>query len=769
MRPSLSTKMMFTYGSVLLIAIAVAFILSYAGMVGRLESNLKDTNLALLKQVEQKIEVSFRQTEKDLLALTEELEFVYFMYGSYSDESQRFSNFYGLNNKMRSFITNNPAISSIFLYSSASGDILTDKAYMPEISLDSNWLAKQESMPEYFKWLSTHQVWDGHTTEDVITLIRTYPTVSKPGYRKGMVAVNMKEQVLYELVQAVYEDSKLGQLFVIDQDGNIVTHDDKSQIYQNVQDIPYMESVLSKKGSGSVAGQVGGVRQTIFYRDFEYTNWKLISIVPESQMYAPVFVIRNLLMAIAAGMVVVAFIVLFIVNRRTFKPLDRLIGKMSDAYRGGSMQPYEEAGLPYLEKVFDQLMKDKDHLEGHVRDSRPVLKWRILMDMLMGDRSEYESVRHHLAFVGVRLHPERFVVCVAEIGKEGARSSARDKSLYTYAFCNVAEELMNVENAGAAIDLGGGRAAVLMSFAEGDTDHIHLRSLTLLEMILDMMKTQFQLTVTAGVGRGCLELKDIPRSYDEAQKALQYKLVFGNHAVISIEDLQPLDNEDYYRLTRTASRMAEALKATDTVKMKALVQETFRDAVESNLPPELIRQLSFELMMKAVQTADSIGMTLAPSVIRLDDVYQRMNGSEQLSEVEDMLNASLADIAAAIAQKRQERGTNDTVSRMLAYIEEHYRESDLSLDKLAREFHLSPTYVSKQFKEYTERNFIDWLIDIRIEASKRLLASGAMKVNEIAESVGYMNPRSFLRTFKKMTGMTPMEYRDSAVRSQDND
>jgi two-component system response regulator YesN len=44
-----------------------------------------------------------------------------------------------------------------------------------------------------------------------------------------------------------------------------------------------------------------------------------------------------------------------------------------------------------------------------------------------------------------------------------------------------------------------------------------------------------------------------------------------------------------------------------------------------------------------------------------------------------------------------------------------------------------------------------------------------LKVNEIAEAVGYTNTRSFLRTFKKYTGMTPTEYREWTAKSQTND
>jgi YesN/AraC family two-component response regulator len=261
-------------------------------------------------------------------------------------------------------------------------------------------------------------------------------------------------------------------------------------------------------------------------------------------------------------------------------------------------------------------------------------------------------------------------------------------------------------------------------------------------------------------------MKDIPKSYDESRKALHYKMVFGQHSVISIEDLQPLDSQDYYRLIRMADRITDALKQTDTVKMKEYVKETFQEAIDGNLPPELIRQLSFDLIMKSVQSVGSIGIDLKESMSRLDGIYELINRSENLKKMERIVFSFLEELAAKINEKRSHRGSNVTIERMLIYIGEHFQENDLSLDRLAQEFHLSPTYISKQFKEYTESNFIDYLIGIRIKASQKLLSGKDMKVNEIAEAVGYGNTRSFLRTFKKYTGMTPMEYREGSAKSR---
>ncbi|WP_080832712.1 helix-turn-helix domain-containing protein [Cohnella massiliensis] len=767
MKASISTKAMLIYGGVFLLVIALTFWLSYVGTVGKLESDLRNTNLALLKQVDEKIEVAFRQSEKDLLTLTEELEFVYFMLDSYLEDSQRYENFYALSTKLKKFITTNPQFASIFVYSSVSGDILTDKAYFKDDdALADNWLDDYENMPEYVKWLTTHEVWDGTENQDVVTLVRSYPTLSSPGYRKGMVAVNIKEDVLYDMIKEVFQDNKVGHLFIIDKEGNVVTHDDKTQIYRNLKEVPYIRTALSKTGSGYFAGEVDGIRQSVFYHDSVYTGWRLISIMPESQIYKPVQVTRNLLMAFAAGMVALALLALFYVNRWTFKPLDRLVGKMSGSFRAGIPQGRPGSGLSYLEKVFDQLVQDRSNLEQHMRDSKPVLKWRMMMDMLAGYRTDYPSVRHHLESVGIRLFPERFLVCTAEIGKEGVDFQARDETLYTYAFCNVAEELINSENAGVAIDLGQGRAAVLFSFAEGDAEQNHLRALAILEQLLDVMRGQFGLVVTVGVGRCCKEMKDIPKSYDESQKALQYKMVFGRHSVISIEDLQPLDSQDYYRLTRMADRVADALKQADAAKMKACVEETLKEAADSNLPPELIRQLAFDLVMKPAQAASSLGVEIGASAGRLNGVYERINRSGSLANVSGIVVSYLESLAGQVEERRSQKGKNAAVERMLRYIGEHFQESDLSLDRLAHEFQLSPTYISKQFKEHTGSNFIDYLIEIRIREAQRLLSGKDMKVNEIAEAVGYMNARSFLRTFKKYAGMTPMEYRDWSARTQ---
>jgi two-component system response regulator YesN len=72
---------------------------------------------------------------------------------------------------------------------------------------------------------------------------------------------------------------------------------------------------------------------------------------------------------------------------------------------------------------------------------------------------------------------------------------------------------------------------------------------------------------------------------------------------------------------------------------------------------------------------------------------------------------------------------------------------------------LNYSYFSTIFKKHIEMNFLDYLNKIRIEKAKEYLKRVDYKIYEIAEEVGYKNPKHFSKIFKKIEKITPIEYR----------
>lgn len=101
------------------------------------------------------------------------------------------------------------------------------------------------------------------------------------------------------------------------------------------------------------------------------------------------------------------------------------------------------------------------------------------------------------------------------------------------------------------------------------------------------------------------------------------------------------------------------------------------------------------------------------------------------------------------------------LKQILAFIAANYHQEDLSLNRIADEVHLTPSYISTLFKKYQGVNISDYLIDIRIRKAMELLTGTDLKTYEISERIGYSNPQYFSVVFKRTAGMSPMEYRKS--------
>ncbi|MEH7385774.1 response regulator [Bacillus sp. JJ1521] len=105
------------------------------------------------------------------------------------------------------------------------------------------------------------------------------------------------------------------------------------------------------------------------------------------------------------------------------------------------------------------------------------------------------------------------------------------------------------------------------------------------------------------------------------------------------------------------------------------------------------------------------------------------------------------------------------MKEMLDVIHSHYHEQ-ITLHDLANRFYISDSYLSRIFKQYTGKNFIDYLTDLRISKAKELLHHSTLKTNEISKSVGYADQRYFSQIFKKFTGHTPSEFKAIGKKSE---
>ena len=107
---------------------------------------------------------------------------------------------------------------------------------------------------------------------------------------------------------------------------------------------------------------------------------------------------------------------------------------------------------------------------------------------------------------------------------------------------------------------------------------------------------------------------------------------------------------------------------------------------------------------------------------------------------------------------------DEEILKSQEYIENNY-EKKITVEELAAKLHLTRRTFERRFKKCTHCTVIEYLQKVRIEASKKELEAGRKSIDEIVLEVGYSDIQTFRDIFKRVTGTTPMEYKNRYARS----
>lgn len=107
--------------------------------------------------------------------------------------------------------------------------------------------------------------------------------------------------------------------------------------------------------------------------------------------------------------------------------------------------------------------------------------------------------------------------------------------------------------------------------------------------------------------------------------------------------------------------------------------------------------------------------------------------------------------------------SKQVVSMISNYIENHYRDPDLSVSKISDTFHFSPVYVGSLFRKAKGMNIIQFITQLRMKEAVTLLRDPSNRIQDISRMVGYTDPQYFGKVFKKVYSISPTEFRQMTV------
>lgn len=137
---------------------------------------------------------------------------------------------------------------------------------------------------------------------------------------------------------------------------------------------------------------------------------------------------------------------------------------------------------------------------------------------------------------------------------------------------------------------------------------------------------------------------------------------------------------------------------------------------------------------------------------------------EQPGELQAMVFQLCQDLCRFIQESKQ-RNQSETARLIQEYVRDNFDNPEMSLKLLAEVFHSNISLLSKLFKNQLQVNFSDYLLQIRMESAKKMLADTDMPIAQIVPKIGYDSYLSFKRAFVRMESISPKEYREQHLRN----
>ncbi|MGI5173970.1 response regulator [Treponema sp. OMZ 840] len=157
------------------------------------------------------------------------------------------------------------------------------------------------------------------------------------------------------------------------------------------------------------------------------------------------------------------------------------------------------------------------------------------------------------------------------------------------------------------------------------------------------------------------------------------------------------------------------------------------------------------------------GQKLCPEIFSFSSIYMSQHWWQTRSSIAEMNEILKTVIKLCIKNMQIELQKHSVTESMIEDIS-HYVEKNyctVTRGSVAEYFNVNPSYLSQSFQKYKGVSFIDFVTEVRIKNAKRLLQTTNMKIQVIAEEVGYSSAQHFAKIFKKSTGIMPSTFREN--------
>lgn len=284
----------------------------------------------------------------------------------------------------------------------------------------------------------------------------------------------------------------------------------------------------------------------------------------------------------------------------------------------------------------------------------------------------------------------------------------------------------------------------------------------------EIMKNYSTIAYFGGIGQPVARLRELEESFREAERALAARFTMELNQIISVEDIRMAQNVDtlddieitsFGEIEKTRTMLEKFLNNGAEDEIDEFVDVYINELSEENLKSVLMRQYiimdAYIVMMSFCEKFEGIEGEMQAQSEELKNSMKTIQTLEEIKNYIRMLLKKIIGVRDTISGRRY----SDIIEIAKDQIRKTYMSDEISLNTIAAEVGMSPSYFSSIFSKEMGKTFVEYLTEIRMDRAKELLMCSSMKTSEIGYEVGYKDPHYFSYIFKKTQNCTPKEFR----------
>ncbi len=404
-----------------------------------------------------------------------------------------------------------------------------------------------------------------------------------------------------------------------------------------------------------------------------------------------------------------------------------------------------------LKEFLDRRSRETEELERlrvEYRKARSRQKEKFFFDLLNSELSERE-IGEQSRLLEISFDEPYYQIAVLGVRKYNPVSENQENYLTEYSVSLYLENTLKGYRDKEYFQIHSSRYVILFKLKRKEDERV----VDWLEELRHTLEEHFHVRMAVGIGCAVEGIGNLQQSYYTAEDIVRYLNIQKMDHIVTYEDVH--EEQGWEETTFDMERISIALKSGLAETAVKAVKELF--SVERSGKEEwyiLMDQIVLTIYQTVFQVCGRVEEMGTSELVCMNMLYKM----DSLQEIESYI-IGLLEKAGDTIQRARAEGRNSMVQKIEGIVSAEYNKP-LSMKYIADRLFLNHVYLGQLYKKERGISLSDYINEVRIARAKKLLRSTDDMIYVIAEQVGFVDSQYFSTVFKKVTGVSPREYRE---------